>query len=336
MDSVTHLVLGAAIGEVMLGKKLGNKAMLLGALANTIPDFDVAYSLFNNDEIKNFVFHRSYTHSILAIILVPFLVAWLSEQWSDKPITYKQWYWFWFAGMITHVSIDCCTTYGTKIFTPFSNYQVAFNNLSIIDPVYTIPFLLLVLAGLFASRNKPLKRKLVWAGIGISSAYLFATFFIKLNVHNKFKESLHQQNIAYDELNTTPTILNGILWSANAYTDSMLYIAEYSYMKKETPITWSGFKRNLRSIKNFDCDAMKSMVWFADGNYFVERQGNDTLVFYNAKWGKMRYDNVINAQDAFIFYALFYKENGEIKHKQVEKDWKFNEALKVLMDRIGI
>lgn len=335
MDSITHLVLGAAIGEVMLGKKLGNKAMLLGALANTIPDFDVAYSFFEKDDIKNFVFHRSYTHSLLAIVLLPVLVAWLSKRWNKNPITYNSWYWFWFAGMFTHVLIDCTTTYGTKIFTPFSNYQVAFNNLSIIDPVYTIPFLLLVVISLYINRNKPLRRKFVRAGIVISSTYLFTTFFIKWNVHNKFRENLEQQNIYYDELNTTPTILNGILWSATAYTDSLFYIAEYSYLKTEVPIEWVSYNRNLNSIKNFDCQAMRNMQWFADGNYFVEPQGTDSLFFYNAKWGRMRYD-VSEAKDAFVFYTLYYRQNGEIKHKQIEKNWKFNESLKLLMDRIGV
>ena len=51
MDSLTHLVLGASIGEVTLGKKIGNKAAIIGALANTLPDFDVFFNFFTNDEI---------------------------------------------------------------------------------------------------------------------------------------------------------------------------------------------------------------------------------------------------------------------------------------------
>lgn len=38
MDSLTQIVLGAAVGEKFLGKKLGNKALLYGAIAGTIPD----------------------------------------------------------------------------------------------------------------------------------------------------------------------------------------------------------------------------------------------------------------------------------------------------------
>jgi len=41
MDSLTQIVLGAAVAEVVGGKKLGNKAPLWGAIAGTIPDLDV-------------------------------------------------------------------------------------------------------------------------------------------------------------------------------------------------------------------------------------------------------------------------------------------------------
>ena len=41
MDSITQIVLGAACGEAVLGKKIGNKALLFGAIGGTIPDLDV-------------------------------------------------------------------------------------------------------------------------------------------------------------------------------------------------------------------------------------------------------------------------------------------------------
>jgi len=41
MDSITHIVLGAALGELILRKKTGNKGAILGAIIATIPDLDV-------------------------------------------------------------------------------------------------------------------------------------------------------------------------------------------------------------------------------------------------------------------------------------------------------
>ncbi|MBK7944863.1 MAG: metal-dependent hydrolase [Flavobacteriales bacterium] len=64
MDSLTQIVLGAAVGEVVLGRKVGNKAILWGAIAGTIPDLDVlARSLF--DPLRANEIHRGITHSIL-------------------------------------------------------------------------------------------------------------------------------------------------------------------------------------------------------------------------------------------------------------------------------
>ena len=41
MDSVTQFMLGAAVGEAVLGRKIGRKALLYGGLAGTLPDLDV-------------------------------------------------------------------------------------------------------------------------------------------------------------------------------------------------------------------------------------------------------------------------------------------------------
>ena len=41
MDSLTQIVLGAACGELAAGKKIGNRALLWGAIGGTIPDLAV-------------------------------------------------------------------------------------------------------------------------------------------------------------------------------------------------------------------------------------------------------------------------------------------------------
>ncbi len=74
MDSLSQIVLGAACGEIVLGKKLGNKAMLAGAIGGTIPDLDVLANPFLT-EIQGLDFHRGITHSILFSVLAPFVVG---------------------------------------------------------------------------------------------------------------------------------------------------------------------------------------------------------------------------------------------------------------------
>ena len=79
MDSISQAVLGAAIGEVVLGKKLGNKAMFWGALGGTIPDLDVITSPLLS-EIDALVFHRGFSHSIFFAVVGGGTFGWLIHQ----------------------------------------------------------------------------------------------------------------------------------------------------------------------------------------------------------------------------------------------------------------
>lgn len=74
MDSITQIVLGAACGEAVAGRKLGRRAMLWGAVGGTIPDLDVLAWLFT-DEINSASFHRGFMHSFVFAALAPWVFA---------------------------------------------------------------------------------------------------------------------------------------------------------------------------------------------------------------------------------------------------------------------
>jgi inner membrane protein len=113
MDSITQIILGAAVGEILLGRQLGNKALLLGAIGGTLPDMDVVYNLFSDDPIRQLEVHRSYSHSMFTHLVVSVPLAWMSIRWNKEPISFRLWYLFWFLALLTHALLDCCTTYGT-------------------------------------------------------------------------------------------------------------------------------------------------------------------------------------------------------------------------------
>ena len=73
MDSLTQIVLGGAVAELVAGKKMGNKAIIWGAIAGTIPDLDVFLRAFYHP-IDAALLHRGFSHSILfSIIFGPLL-----------------------------------------------------------------------------------------------------------------------------------------------------------------------------------------------------------------------------------------------------------------------
>ncbi|MCB9353652.1 MAG: metal-dependent hydrolase [Saprospiraceae bacterium] len=85
MDSLTQIVLGAACGEVVAGKKLGNRAMLWGAVGGTIPDLDV-FANFFTDELTATAFHRGFMHSFLFAVLAPWVLAKLTQWFYGEDI----------------------------------------------------------------------------------------------------------------------------------------------------------------------------------------------------------------------------------------------------------
>ena len=336
MDSLTQIVLGAAVGEIILGRKIGNKAMLLGAIGGTLPDMDIIYNFFDSDPIRQLQVHRGYSHSMFIHLLVAWPLAWISAKWNKAAIGFKTWYLFWFLCFLTHTLLDCCTTYGTQLLQPFTNYQVAFNNISVIDPLFTIPFLLILATCLFFKRESTIRRKLLKVSLVYSSIYMLITFGLKYVVHAKFKDSLGSANIEYTELNSTPTILNSILWSGIAFNDTVIYVSEFSFLKKDEPINWISYDRNQHLILKYDSPALQTIKWFSDGNYFMQTMNEDTLAFYNVKFGRMRFDTT-KPDDAFFFYWKFYIEDDEVKYvEERREDWSFREAFAMLMERIGV
>ncbi len=74
MDSITQIVLGAGVGELILGRKLGNRAMVWGGIAGTIPDLDVLSSPFMT-AAESLHAHRGFSHSIFFVLLAPLVYS---------------------------------------------------------------------------------------------------------------------------------------------------------------------------------------------------------------------------------------------------------------------
>jgi inner membrane protein len=163
MDSVTQAVLGAAVGQAVLGRRLGAKAALLGALGGTLPDLDVLFA--DSASVDYFVGHRGVSHSVFFGPLLALPLAWAGARWRPA-IPFAPWWWFWMLVLLTHPLLDLFTSYGTQLLAPFSREPFAIPAISIIDPVYTLT-LALGLGLALRGRHAALPAAFV-----LSSAYL--------------------------------------------------------------------------------------------------------------------------------------------------------------------
>jgi inner membrane protein len=336
MDSLSQIVLGAAVGEVLLGRKLGNKAQLLGAIGGTLPDLDVLLSPFISDEITKLQIHRGYSHAIVIHLLLSYpLAKWCHSKWKDL-ISYRRWYLFWSSVLITHALLDCCTTYGTQLLLPFTDFLVGFNNITVVDPLWTLPFMSLLLVSLFLRRENPKRIRWALAGCAYASLYMLLTFYHKYTVHTHFESELRASQISYQTLKTTPTMFNNILWSGIAVAQDSIYFGEYSLLQDDPTISWIAYPINQNLIDNHpDQRAMKALTWFGQGAYFaVQNEGG--LDFFTAKWGRTDFTQT-EPHKAFVFHWRVEPNSSGWQTKQLMPEWKkddFNKAFGSLWNRI--
>ncbi|WP_298903879.1 metal-dependent hydrolase [uncultured Psychroserpens sp.] len=290
MDSLTQIVLGAACGEAVLGKKIGNKALLFGAIGGTIPDLDVFIgSLFHRNEIDAMLFHRGFMHSVLFSVLAAFLLGWLVHKLYDRgkrlgTTTQKNWTALFFWSLFTHPILDCFTPYGTQLFAPFSNYRVAFNNIAVADPMYTIPFLLCMIILMFYKRQNKRRRFWLKLGLGLSSAYMLFTIFNKLYVQHVFKSSLIKEDIVYERFSVQPSIFNNVLWYGIAETENNYHVAFYSLLDQSNHFSeWQILPKD-RALRPEDYKDIADLAWFSNDYYSIESLDNGDYLYKDLRY----------------------------------------------------
>ena len=317
MDSLTQIVLGAACGEIVLGKKIGNKAILFGAIGGTIPDLDVFIGkLLYNNEIQAMAFHRGFMHSILFAVLGAFLFGWITYKLYNTRVrkettTQQNWIWLFFLSIFTHPLLDCFTPYGTQLFVPFSHYRVAFNTISVVDPLYTVPFLLSLIVMMFFNRKRTRRTWWLKAGIYVSSAYMVFTIINKFYIDSVFKKSFKKAGITYNRFSAQPTILNNILRYAVAESNTQYHLTFYSLFDKSTTAdTILTIEKN-HDLINMNHHNLQTLAWFSNGYYNLSKK--DKIDTY--KYVDLRYP-ILNPDDAntslFNFTIFFKNENWDI------------------------
>ena len=279
MDSITQAALGAAIGEATLGKHIGNKGAVLGAIVATIPDLDVALYLFY-DKFEMLSIHRGFSHSIVFSILGAFLITYVLQRlkWTKMLSYQKLWIFTWLA-LFTHIILDTFTAYGTQLFLPFSDWRVGFDSINVVDPVYTVPLLIGLICSLFIFKNKPSRAVYNSIGIAVSTLYLLGTLGVKNHVEEYFKTELAEQNISYNSLLTMPVGVANINWYGVAKTDDGLYMHKYSILHDDQ-LPFEYFPTNGYLLEGVNPELVDRMKWFAKGYYTVAKYGTK-LRFYN-------------------------------------------------------
>ena len=208
MDPLSQGTVGAAFAQSVANKNNIFKISVIGFLAGLAPDLDILIKS-PTDPILFLEYHRQFTHSLFFIPFGSLIVALILFPFVKSSMSMKTVYYASLLGYATHGLLDACTSYGTQLFWPFSNERVTWNNISIIDPLFTIPALILVVIAI-----KTKKKIFSFFSIGWIIFYLSLGFIQYERALLAAVELAQVRGHSPERLTLKPSFGNLILWKS--------------------------------------------------------------------------------------------------------------------------
>lgn len=213
-------MLGASVSQALSRTKTVVAASLCGALAGMAPDLD-SLIRSDTDPMLYLEYHRQFTHSLSFIPAGALICSLVFYYLFTRPwqISFKLTYLFCFLGYATHGLLDARTSYGTQLLWPFSKERFAWNTISIVDPMFTLPLLVLVILGVTQRRATFGRLAVCWVVIYQS---------LGLYQHQRVAEA--DEKLAAERghipirLEVKPSIGNLLLWKVIYEVDDGYYL----------------------------------------------------------------------------------------------------------------
>jgi inner membrane protein len=312
LDSLTHIVLGAAIADLSTGRRLGKRALLYGAVIGTLPDMDVAVGAFMSD-IDKIIFHRGITHSMLFWMVMAPVCGWvISRLEAGNGIGFKKAAFMSFLILFSHALIDSFTSYGTRLLIPVTSEAYAFSTISIIDPFYSIWLWISVPWILFRRMDFESRKKILIAAIIISHLYLAGTIINKVYIDSQLERVFARQSEDVIRFTSKPGLFSNLLWRGVAETKDGYYTAYYALLAgpDDTEIRYE--KKNHDLIQHIDDSrAVRRLISVTDG-YFTVEQVNDSLFVNDLRFGRISEWSEEGTPYAFSYKLIESEESTDI------------------------
>lgn len=284
MDSVTQILLGASVGVAVMGRRTALwKSALWGGVAGLLPDLDVL--LDHGDPILNMIRHRAESHALLLLTLFAFPMAWGVSRLHRQPQLYGRWWWALMLALVTHPLLDLMTIYGTQVFQPFSDEAYGLGSMFIIDPVYSLPLLVGVVAALRIQTTGKALAINGWA-LAFSTAYLAWSALGQAWVTQHARQSLQARGLPSQQLLVTPAPFNTVLWRVVALDGERFHEGFYSFLDGGKAVRFVAHPRGAAlAAQNEKHPQLQRLARFTDGFFKIERN-NGHLVVTDLRMGQ--------------------------------------------------
>ena len=218
MDPLSQGTVGTAFAQSTANKNNIFKISAVGFIAGLAPDLDILIQS-STDPILFLEYHRQFTHSLFFIPFGSLIVALLIFQLVKNSMRFRTVYFASLLGYATHGLLDACTSYGTQLFWPFSNERVTWNNISIVDPLFTIPVLIFTGIAIKTKRKVFSFFSIAWIVFYLSLG--FVQYERALTVANELAK---QRGHNPERLTLKPSFGNLILWKSIYQHNETFYV----------------------------------------------------------------------------------------------------------------
>lgn len=274
MDPVTQGVVGAVFAQTQGPKASLAKAAVIGALAGMAADLDILIRS-STDPLLVLDYHRQFSHSIFFIPVGALLCSLLfyplfARRWH---LSFRQTYSWSLIGYATHGILDTCTTYGTMLFWPLSYTRYSFDIVSVVDPLFTVPLLIALIATTKYRSRRYLSWGMVWAGL-----YLAVGFIQHERAVNLGAEVAESRGHEWLRIQVKPSFANLAVWKVIYETEDRYFV--------------TAVKPGLRDLKHWEgesvarLDTTRDFPWLAADS----QQAQDIERFRHASDGYIAAD----------------------------------------------
>jgi inner membrane protein len=240
MDLITQGLLGATMAQSGAKQHETRMATGIGFFSGMLADADILIQS-SNDPLLNIEFHRHFTHSIFFVPFGALIAACILWFFLRKRLSFARIYLFALLGYCLSGVLDAFTSYGTHLLWPVSDSRLAFNIISVIDPIFT---LILLIAVIYAFKKHTVTA--ARAGLLLAAVYLSFGWFQHQRVITITQALANERGHSIEQLMVKPTLGNLILWRSIYQTGDKFFVDAIRIGLLSEPIVYPG-----DSIKKF-------------------------------------------------------------------------------------
>jgi inner membrane protein len=283
MDSLSQIVLGAAVSACCAPPAYRRPALILGAIVGTLPDLDVLIPQPN--AVEEMIDHRSWTHSLLVLPWIGlFLSGLLASFWPQARMHFWRWLLAIELALVTHPILDAFTVYGTQLFWPLPYPPVMWGSVFIIDPLYTVPLIIATTVA-WRSHNTLSVRRWLHVGLLFSSSYLIWGISVQNWVTHQVTDQLSKTD-PHLKILVAPAPFTTLLWRIVVMTSNEHYLeGYYSVLAPKQTISFKAYPSGHEYKQQlYDNVHYKKLKWFSHDFYSI-REHEQKLVFADLRMG---------------------------------------------------